>query len=116
MSTEAPFKIGEEVVCVDFQFNGIRSNHEIYPKKGDRYHVRDIFWHQSGIWAVRLEEIVNGVFEYKNGRTELSFKASCFRRLEFYPDATAEILEKFKPFEGVEVDQPIKIKELEIQN
>lgn len=110
MNSEAPFKIGEEVICVDdtdfiSQVKGFS-----YPTKGNKYTIRDCFLHPGGWWAVLLMEVINPPFNWLRGFVEGSYKSSRFRRIE-YKSATAEILEKFKPFEGVEVDQPVKIKE-----
>lgn len=96
---KAPF----EVICVDDKPRYGKFYAPWLIKKDEKYTVKQTCepFNDGEIWY----ELEHQPF--------VAYPALHFRRIEpSYEDATAEILEKFKPFEGVEVDQPVKkIKE-----
>lgn len=80
------FKPGMKVVCLQ-SFNGNKLSHTIIvPKVGEIYTIRDIhpgtLPEQIDKVFLRLDEIVNAIFQYKEGIQEASFWADKFRPLQ----------------------------------
>lgn len=84
------FKIGQKVVCVDAPSNENRKYKEYMPVKNEIYTIRG-FYRES----LYLEEIINEVYVYDNGVSEVSFKSCRFRPLDhqFAEDVIAYITE-----------------------
>lgn len=97
----APF----EVICINDKPRYGKCYAPWLIKKDERYMVKSTLcpFNDGEIW-----------YELEH-QPSVAYPSLHFKRFEpSYSDATAEILKKFKPFEGVEIDQPVK--ELEIQN
>jgi hypothetical protein len=82
---ECKFHVGQKVVCVNDNFELGFANQINIPEKGVVYTVRDIEL-ATGVAGqkaiiVRLEEVVNPVLDWDNGRMEVGFFPSRFRPL-----------------------------------
>lgn len=74
------FRVGQKVVCIhDFK----PYPDEVHPVRGGVYTVRDCFpsAYFDGMYAVRLEEIVNARLTYAHGVDEVAFLSIRFRPL-----------------------------------
>lgn len=84
------FAPGQFVECIESEWKSPKPKIR-YPVKGSIYVVRDVEL-RGHIPGIRLEEIVNDVFQFDDLRTEPAFDASAFRpvdprRLEIFRKA-----------------------------
>lgn len=73
------WKVGDEVECIyTFKMDG--ANDYIYPKKGKRYHIRDIRIYPNDKIGLILTEIKNK--NHQNTGREPAFMINKFRKLQ----------------------------------
>lgn len=85
-------KVGSIVECI--KINSFTKNlaeiGNTIPIIGKKYTVRDIIRVDENI-CIRLEEIINPIFEYFNGSMECCFEIENFREIQFPPLIELEI-------------------------
>lgn len=78
------FRVGQKVVCINGEISDreladfYRSEGIVFPRTGTVYTIRQILWLQE-FYAIRLEEIVNPIVEYRAITLEHAFHVDRFR-------------------------------------
>lgn len=83
----------QKVICVGL-FKAPRKNKEEYPVYGRIYTIREFVEHK-GMIGILLEEIVNPIYQYKEGPGETAFGIRNFRPMEHPLAVNAQILLRF---------------------
>ena len=90
----------DRVVC--FKANWpLNFKNELVPTVGEIYTIRDIVYPKGLMIACyHFVEIVNPIFEYREGMRECCFDARCFRPVDLsFGEVVCETLEKQKELE-----------------
>lgn len=107
-----PFEIGEEVVCIKKGSWSDLEYGEAAPYYNQHYTVRECILFHNG-WNIRLAEVINPPRDYAEGVMEAMFHSSHFRRIPPYQNSVSKELAEKAMTNPIEVDQPIKVKEVQ---